>query len=436
MMRAGHPRGQALAAAYRSQRSGRAEGGAADIDPRTAARILQIMPRDTAGDARSAQVSNGSVDAGVISSGAGSHPADMTSFSSGRAGANIPIGAGTFRPQISASREITPTGQFSAVTPNASISYGPISAHGGIDMGKYASPDGDESTKTPFYGAGVRADAGDGTVRYNATASPHNRVHHSVDYGQKVGPGTLSVGADSDGKHNLGAQLRYRSQFAAGGGARGVMNPAAISTALTTARRQRAAGGVAARPGYDLGGSPPPMPFSARQGFRESQEQQPYGFVNSGIPGRTDRHNADVASGSYVIPADVVSGLGEGNSLAGAKLTELMFSSGPHGTPLPRGGRGNSLPHPPAHGEAPFADGGAAAEGGEVGIRVAGGEVILPPHVIAYHPKLGALDPADTDPRHYQRALRIGHNVLDKWVVNERKATIKTLKKLPGPKKD
>ncbi len=40
-----------------------------------------------------------------------------------------------------------------------------------------------------------------------------------------------------------------------------------------------------------------------------------------------------VPPGSYVIPSDVVSGLGEGNTKAGADALYKQFKMGPYGTP-------------------------------------------------------------------------------------------------------
>lgn len=188
------------------------------------------------------------------------------------------------------------------------------------------------------------------------------------------------------------------------------------------------------------GGQPPQTPYFARQEMvglnRGNEDSSPYGLVGSAIPGRTDRLDKNVLSGSYVIPADVVAGLGEGNTLAGAHLTEMMFGTGPHGVHMPRGGGGRGAPSPPSafHEQQSYSAGGEVGPG-QVGITVAGGEVILPPHVIAYHPKLGGLNPADTNPQHYKKALKHGHDILDKFVVNERSKHIKTLKGLPAPKK-
>src|SRR5690242_17443963 len=53
-----------------------------------------------------------------------------------------------------------------------------------------------------------------------------------------------------------------------------------------------------------------------------------HGPIVSEVPGRTDLHDMDVAAGSYVIPAEAISHLGQSNTLAGLKhLKEL----GPHG---------------------------------------------------------------------------------------------------------
>ena len=43
-------------------------------------------------------------------------------------------------------------------------------------------------------------------------------------------------------------------------------------------------------------------------------------LINSTVSGRTDRIPMRARTGSFVIPADVVSGLGEGNTMAGAKM--------------------------------------------------------------------------------------------------------------------
>ena len=118
------------------------------------------------------------------------------------------------------------------------------------------------------------------------------------------------------------------------------------------------------------------------------------GPIISKVAGRTDHHPIDVEPESYVIPADVVSGLGEGNTLNGVEIVKRMFG----------------LPDRPQQ---------KLARGG-VPVAVAGGEVVLPPAVVA---KVGGGDTAK------------GHKVLSAWVKRERAKHIKTLSKLPGPHK-
>lgn len=60
------------------------------------------------------------------------------------------------------------------------------------------------------------------------------------------------------------------------------------------------------------------------------------GLFDSPVAGRTDRLNRKVPGGSYVIPADVVSALGEGNTMAGSTILERMFQM-PHGVSKPKG---------------------------------------------------------------------------------------------------
>lgn len=57
-------------------------------------------------------------------------------------------------------------------------------------------------------------------------------------------------------------------------------------------------------------------------------------LVQSATPGRTDRIPMRARAGSFVLPADVVSGLGQGNTLAGAKMwgQAIAHSAGPYGT--------------------------------------------------------------------------------------------------------
>ena len=137
------------------------------------------------------------------------------------------------------------------------------------------------------------------------------------------------------------------------------------------------------------------------------------GMLHSPVPGRTDKLPIGVSSGSYVLPADHVSALGQNNSAAGANILNRMFKMGPYGAPAGRLGGGR--PNIPKLGK--FAAGGATDK---VPIVAAGGEFIVPPEKVA---EIGGGD------------IDVGHRILDRWVETTRKKHIKTLRKLPGPKK-
>ena len=147
------------------------------------------------------------------------------------------------------------------------------------------------------------------------------------------------------------------------------------------------------------------------------------GPIHSVVAGRTDHLPMHVPTGSYVLPADIVSSHGEGNTMNGFKNLESVF-----------GFMGGSPYH---QGAMPFGQGsgvyGGAGEyhkahGGEVHehdtpvpIVAAGGEYVIHPHRVR---KIGGGD------------IDQGHKVLDEFVLKSRSNTVKTLKKLPGPKTD
>lgn len=142
------------------------------------------------------------------------------------------------------------------------------------------------------------------------------------------------------------------------------------------------------------------------------------GPIHSSVAGRTDHLPMHVASGSYVIPADIISAMGEGNSMAGFKVAKSIFSiPGPYGQStgsIPYGGGSMPYGQPEPH----------KAAGGEtdaVPIVAAGGEYVIPPEDVARLGK-GSLDD--------------GHKILDAFVKKMRKKTIATLQSLPGPKKN
>lgn len=150
------------------------------------------------------------------------------------------------------------------------------------------------------------------------------------------------------------------------------------------------------------------------------------GVLKSTVPGRTDKLPISVPSGSYVIPADIVSGLGQGNTDAGSSILNSMFKTGPMGMSVMKGksaaktGAASRLKagKVPKGGKTSFAEGGDV---GEVPVVAAGGEYILyPEHVM----QLGGGN------------LDKGHSILDAFVKHSRQKLIKTLKGLPGPAKD
>lgn len=177
----------------------------------------------------------------------------------------------------------------------------------------------------------------------------------------------------------------------------------AIAAALSTARRYgRAAGGGV------------PSPFGERMAARSLYHE---GFLHSNVPGRTDRLPISVKGGAYVLPADHVAALGQGNSLAGASVVNKMFKMGPYGTPAtPLHAAKANVPHLNLR-PGKFARGGDSKE---IPIIAAGGEIVIPPEKIVDH--FGDLEK--------------GHRALDHWVVETRKKHVKTLKGLKPPRKD
>lgn len=122
------------------------------------------------------------------------------------------------------------------------------------------------------------------------------------------------------------------------------------------------------------------------------------GYLHTDGNGRTDNLPMKVPNGAYVIPADIVSGLGQGNSLAGRKTLEEIFQ------------------------RPQFATGGSVQDNDEgIDIIAAGGEYVIDPETVA------AIADGDLD---------LGHEILDRFVVDTRKRIIKEMKSLPGPAQD
>lgn len=140
------------------------------------------------------------------------------------------------------------------------------------------------------------------------------------------------------------------------------------------------------------------------------------GPIHSGVAGRTDHLPMAVKSGSYVLPADIVSAHGQGNTIAGFKVLRRVFGGMPY--------KGGSMPynaHGGPYGE-PLSRGGSTADGEDdtVPIVAAGGEMVISPEDVR---SVGGGD------------LDLGHRVLDAFIHHVRAKTVKTLKALPGPAK-
>jgi hypothetical protein len=116
--------------------------------------------------------------------------------------------------------------------------------------------------------------------------------------------------------------------------------------------------------------------------------------------GRADKRPMEVPDGCYVLTADHVSGLGEGNTHAGMEKLDRMF---------PKSAK--------AHRETKVRE---RASGGKVPIYAADGEYVIHPEDIK--DRYGDLDH--------------GHKILDAWQTHERQQLIHTLKNLEPPAQD
>lgn len=176
------------------------------------------------------------------------------------------------------------------------------------------------------------------------------------------------------------------------------------------------------------------LSFGKRKHFASGGVVGP--LIDTG-PGRTDTLPISIPPGSYVVPADVVSGLpgAQGNSLAGhVALNKLMNAmplspdEAPYGADSPQLARGRTIPglsnqhHLMANALDKAKGGKVEADHGEpVDIMAAGGEHILSAEQVR---RIGLGN------------LKRGHAILDEFVKEVRKRNIRDLKKLPGPVRD
>lgn len=133
------------------------------------------------------------------------------------------------------------------------------------------------------------------------------------------------------------------------------------------------------------------------------------GLLKSDVPGRTDRLDITVEPDSYVIPADVVSGLAQGNTQGGAKIFEQILDA-LETSHMASGGRIKN-PH--------VVSIGMRHRKNPVPILAAGGEYVVPFNKVAM---IG------------NGNVRKGHAILDRMVRHVRRSVAKRMLKLPGPK--
>lgn len=191
------------------------------------------------------------------------------------------------------------------------------------------------------------------------------------------------------GKANIGRNIKELTK----NGSRPRSHDQIVAIAMAESRRhpqKRAAGGIIRH--SDSG-----MPAAFVQG----------GFIHSEIPGRTDLLPTSLPPGSHILPADTLSGIGQGNSQAGAKMMRqaVDYSLKQHapGNGMARGGA--------QHGH---------KDKESSPVILAGGEMILTPDEVA---AIGGGDATK------------GHDILDKMILDVRKKTAAKLRRLPGPKK-
>jgi hypothetical protein len=193
------------------------------------------------------------------------------------------------------------------------------------------------------------------------------------------------------GKKNIGHNI---SEMEASGHPR----DQAIAAALNTARKHREGGGL----------------NRIKKLHTPRVKLHHVGPIHSSVAGRTDHLPMTVHTGSYVLPADIISGSGEGNTIAGFKHARRVFGGNPYG--------GGAQPYNHTGGPYGMSKGGEA-DGDDEGVPIvaAGGEYVLHPDQVR---EVGGGD------------LDTGHRVLDEFVKRMRAELVKTLKKLPGPQKD
>jgi hypothetical protein len=164
------------------------------------------------------------------------------------------------------------------------------------------------------------------------------------------------------------------------------------------------------------------------------------GMIGGSGGGRTDRLPMVVGAEAHVVPADVMSALGQGNSAHGGPVLEAALGggTGPYNTKLPtpriEHNEWTSLPRPP-----PVPRGaiqGTAAEGGRTdeptSILAASGEFVVRPDQVE---ALGQRAIEQGMAKKGESPVMAGHRLLDEMIAHVRKFQMEWLKHAPPPKK-
>lgn len=219
-------------------------------------------------------------------------------------------------------------------------------------------------------------------------------------------------------------------------------------------------GGMAKRDAGGMMSSSQSSPWWTRSEARGA-ETSGGGFLHGTSGGRADKVETSAPGGSYVLPADIIAGLGEGNGLAGARVTQEQLSTGPRGIPLPRAGGGRGSPHPPAPireakgGTIPIYPEQRRASGGvngqsETPVLLSHGEFVCTPdecvrigrglHKFFLSPAGDKILRADRmkgllEAMDHDADRKRGHRILDAFVLHKRGEQVKKIASLPPPVK-
>jgi hypothetical protein len=159
------------------------------------------------------------------------------------------------------------------------------------------------------------------------------------------------------------------------------------------------------------------------------------GMIGGTGGGRTDRLPLVVPAEAHVIPADVMSALGQGNSAHGGPVLEAALGggTGPYNTKIPAAHIAHTIPRPPPVPRGAISE---IAEGGRMheptSILAASGEFVVRPDQVE---ALGKRAIQQGMAKKGEDPIMAGHRLLDEMIANVRKFQIQWLKQAPPPKK-